>query len=62
MLRKTMLLTVALGSALFGGGFWLTVGTPAAGAEAQANNAVLIIRPDGCHEPRKAKLNANAES
>ncbi len=43
------------------GGFWLTLGNPAASAEAQAAHAVVTVMPTGCHNPAEAKVTATAE-
>ena len=60
-MRKTMLLaTAALATQLFAGGFFLTLGNPDANPEAKKANAVLVVRADGCHEPEKAQVTANA--
>src|SRR5882672_2063950 len=43
------------------GGFFLTIGNPVAANVPQAKGAVLVVRPDGCHEPAKAKITGAAE-
>lgn len=54
-------LTLALAAPLFAGGFWIEIGTPSANAEARQNNAVLLARVTGCHDPAKAVVSATAE-
>jgi len=46
---------------LFAGGFWLQLGNPIASHDAKARNAVVIVRPWGCHSPEAAKLSGTAE-
>jgi len=43
------------------GGFFLTIGNPVAANAPQAKGAVLVVRPDGCHEPAKARISGTAE-
>jgi hypothetical protein len=43
------------------GGFFLTIGNPVAANVPQAKGAVLVVRPDGCHEPAKAQITGTAE-
>lgn len=43
------------------GGFWLTLGNPAASSDEKAKGAAVIVRADGCHNPAKAKLTGTAE-
>ena len=43
------------------GGFWLTLGNPAASSDEKAKNAVVVVRADGCHNPAKAKISGTAE-
>jgi hypothetical protein len=51
-----------LGSAaLHAGGFFLTIGNPAANRDPMAKGALFLVRPDGCHEPAKADVRATAE-
>lgn len=58
-----LILALALGSAAYltAGGFWLTLGNPAASSDPKAEGAVLIVRPDGCGEPAKATMAGTAE-
>src|ERR1700690_1242904 len=63
--RKTMrnirvVLPLTLACQLFAGGFWLQLGNPEANAEARKNNAVVIIKATGCHDPAAAQVTANA--
>lgn len=62
---QTMIRTIAVIAILsvqaFGGGFWLTLGNPAASAEAEAMRAVVTVMPTGCHNPAEAKVTAAAE-
>jgi len=41
---------------LFSGGFWLQMGTAEANPEARAQNAALVIRATGCHDPAMAQV------
>jgi len=43
------------------GGFFLTIGSPVAANAPQVKGAVLVVRPDGCHEPAKAQITGTAE-
>src|SRR5712691_664425 len=43
------------------GGFFLTIGNPVAANAPQAKGAVLVVRPDGCNEPAKARITGTAE-
>ena len=43
------------------GGFYLTIGSPVAANVPKVKNAVLVVRPDGCHEPAKAQITGTAE-
>lgn len=60
MRRVLQILPVTLACQLFAGGFWLQLGNPEASAEARKNNAVLIIKATGCHDPASAQLSADA--
>ena len=53
MLRITVFL---LAIPLFAGGFWLEIGTADASPEAKANQAVMIVRATGCHDPATAEV------
>jgi len=57
---NSVLLLVNASPAL-AGGFQLSVETPAASADPQLTNVVLIARTYGCHQPADAKLSASAE-
>lgn len=61
MMKTTMMLAAFLAANAYGGGFWLTLGNPAANPEAQAAKAVVTIMPTGCHNPAEAKVTATAE-
>ncbi len=50
-----------LAAPMFAGGFFLTLGNPAASHDPAAKDAVMIVRPDGCHEPQKAIVRGTAE-
>jgi hypothetical protein len=43
------------------GGFFLTIGSPVAANVPHVKSAVLVVRPDGCHEPAKAQITGTAE-
>jgi hypothetical protein len=60
MRRILQILPVTLACHLFAGGFWLQLGNPEASVEARKNNAVLIIKATGCHDPAAARLSADA--
>jgi DMSO/TMAO reductase YedYZ molybdopterin-dependent catalytic subunit len=61
-MKKTMMaLAAMLALNVYGGGFYLTLGNPAASAEAQAAKAVVTVMPTGCHNPAEAKVTATAE-
>lgn len=47
---------LAVAAPLFGGGFWLQMGTAAASPEAKARNAALIVRATGCQDPATAEV------
>jgi hypothetical protein len=61
--RKLILLTLALGTAasLMAGGFVLQIGKPSANPEAQAKNAVLVVRGYSCVEQEKTRVTGTAE-
>jgi len=61
--RNSNILAVGLAFAhlAMGGGFFLTIGNPVAANDPQAKKAVMVVRPDGCHEPAKAQLSGVAE-
>lgn len=70
MLRKTfakallcsMILSIGLTFApnALAGGFYVAVERPAKG-DAELKDAVLLVRPYGCHKPEDANLTATAE-
>ena len=47
-------------SSLLAGGFFLTLGNPAASHDPKAQGAVLLVRPDGCMKPVNAKVAGTA--
>jgi len=55
------LVGLAGGQWALAGGFFLTLGNPVAANAPQAKGAVLVVRPDGCHEPAKARITGTAE-
>lgn len=59
IIAAAMVFTVA--GSLYAGGLWLEFGHPKASHEANAKDAVLIVRPTGCHQPEKAKVEGTAE-
>src|SRR5439155_14076645 len=63
VLRLALAAVVVMAGAqwLFAGGFFLTIGNPVAANAPQAKGAVLVVRPDGCHEPAKARITGTAE-
>jgi len=60
MRQSIVLLLVCAAPSLFGGGFWLQLGNPEANAEARRVNAVLVVKPSGCHDPASAEVQAEA--
>jgi len=54
-------LAVATAASLIAGGFVLEIGKPSANPEAQAKNAVLIVRGYACQDPEKTTVTATAE-
>lgn len=60
---KLMTAAVALvtGASLIAGGFVLEIGKPSANPEAQAKNAVLVVRGYACHDAEKTTMTATAE-
>jgi hypothetical protein len=52
---------VAAAAPLFAGGFWLQFGNAEANPEARSKNAVLVVKPVGCHNPESAKVSGTAE-
>lgn len=46
---------------LLAGGFFITLGNPAASHDPKAKNAVLLVRPDGCQNPVGAKVDGMVE-
>ena len=61
MLRNVTLFTGLLALPLFGGGFWLEFGNPKASTDPKAKDAVLLVRPLGCHNPTRAAVTGTAE-
>lgn len=55
------LVVLAAAAPLFAGGFWLQFGNVEASPEAQSKNAVLVVKPVGCHNPEKARVTGTAE-
>lgn len=53
--------TLAAAASLIAGGFVLQIGKPSANPEAQAKNALLIIRGYSCQAPEKTTVSATAE-
>ncbi len=58
MLAAGALMTAAT---LIAGGFALEIGKPSANPEAQAKNAVLVVRGYACHDAEKTTVTASAE-
>ena len=56
-----MLISLLAAVQVFAGGFFLTLGNPSASSDPRARDAVVVVRPDGCHEPQKSVVNATAE-
>lgn len=52
---------VAAAVSLMAGGFVLQIGKPSANPEAQAKNAVLVVRGYSCAEPEKTKVTGTAD-
>lgn len=53
---------LATTAAVFAGGFYLSVTVPDAESDdPRVKEAVLLVRPIGCHEPSAAKLSVRAE-
>ena len=61
--RSVMMLAAGLGTAatLMAGAFVLQIGKPSANPEAQAKNAVLVVRGYACVEQEKTNVTATAE-
>ena len=57
MLRIALWLVAA---PLFGGGFWLQMGTAEASPEAKSKSAVMVVRATGCHDPAAAQVSGVA--
>ena len=60
MRKIRFILPLALAYGMFAGGFWLQLGNPEANAEARKNNAVVVIKAIGCHDPATAQVTATA--
>ena len=61
--KSTFLTACAAGlfsASLLAGGFFITLGNPAASHDPQAQGAVLLVRPDGCIKPVGAKVEGSA--
>jgi len=43
------------------GGFWVTVESAHSSRPGMSGQTVLVVRPDGCHEPQSAAITATAE-
>jgi hypothetical protein len=54
-------LLLAIASPALGGGFQISVETPAGSTDPQLKDAVLVARTYGCHQPSDASLSASAE-
>jgi hypothetical protein len=59
MLRFAVAVLV-VAAPLFAGGFWLEMGSPKASPEARAQNAALVVRATGCHDPATAQISGVA--
>src|SRR6185436_15147933 len=57
---RKIIISAALASQLFAGGFYLQLGNPEANQEARKLGAVLTIKATGCGEPEKAQITATA--
>ena len=57
---RKIIVSAALASQLFAGGFYLQLGNPEASKEARQTGAVLTIKATGCGEPEKARITATA--
>lgn len=55
-----LLIVLTFASEALAGGFYLSVETPSAN-NSQHKDAVLLVRPYGCHQPSDAALSATAE-
>ena len=51
---------ISAGTAM-AGGFWVTVETARSSRPGMGGQTVLVVRPDGCHEPQSAAISATAE-
>src|SRR5215831_17568215 len=51
---------ISAGSAA-GGDFWVTVEAGHSSRPGMSGQAVLVVRPEGCHEPQNATITATAE-
>ena len=56
-----MAVTLVTAASLVAGGFALEIGKPSANPEAQAKNALLVVRGYACHDPQKTTVTATAE-
>lgn len=65
MRKKSKLAAIAVtfltAASLFAGGFALEIGKPSANPEAQAKNAVLMVRGYACHNAEETTVTATAE-
>jgi hypothetical protein len=57
---RKLIVSAALASQLFAGGFYLQLGNPDASKEARKAGAILTIKATGCGEPEKAQITATA--
>ena len=60
MQKIRFIVPLALAFQMIAGGFWLQLGNPEANSEARKNNAVLVIKATGCHDPATAQVTAAA--
>jgi hypothetical protein len=52
---------LAIATTLTAGGFYLSLEKPTRAGTLQAKDAVLLVRPYGCHQPEDALISATAE-
>jgi hypothetical protein len=52
---------LATATTLTAGGFYLSLEKPASADTPQTKDAVLLVRPHGCHQPEDALISATAE-
>lgn len=60
-ISRIVVVAAAVSGTLFAGGFWLEFGNPKASLDEKARDAVLIVRPLGCHHPERAQITGTAE-